>query len=103
MKKHFKNQHRMLESFGNEFLVVCPNCKGKSKVYSLGDPSPYSTGVIRRFACSNCGLTRDLTSKISGFNSSIISYGSSWEKGIINIGGAYDWYFGYPLYLQIPC
>jgi hypothetical protein len=27
----------------------------------------------------------------------------SWNKGYINIGGAFDWYFGYPLYLQIAC
>ncbi|RJX38951.1 hypothetical protein D3P09_15690 [Paenibacillus pinisoli] len=98
MKKNFKNKHRMLESFGYEFLVACPNCNSKSKVISLGEHSPHSTGITKRFVCLNCGMTNDIR-----FNQSIISYSSKWNEGIINIGGSFDWYFGYPLYLQIPC
>lgn len=103
MKKQFKNQHRMLESFGYEFLVVCPNCNSKSKVISLGDYSPYGTGIIRRFLCLHCGMTKEFVLKNNCFNQSAISYGSKWNEGFINIGGTFDWYFGYPLYLQIPC
>ncbi|MEH7612332.1 hypothetical protein [Gottfriedia acidiceleris] len=103
MKKRFINQHRMLETFGCEFLVLCPNCNGKSKVYSLGDSSPYITGEVKRFLCPNCGLTREFIPKRNGYNQNVISYGTSWKKDTINIGGAFDWYFGYPLYLQIPC
>ncbi|WP_223596475.1 hypothetical protein [Neobacillus bataviensis] len=103
MKKQFKNQHRMLESFGFEFIVVCPNCNGKSKVISLGDHSPYSTGNAKRFLCLLCGMTKEFVPKNNCFNQSLISYGSEWNDGFINIGGAFDWYFGYPLYLQIAC
>lgn len=103
MKKQFINQHRMLESFGYEFLVVCPNCKNKSRVISLGEHSPYRTGIIRRFLCTHCGMTKEIVPKRNCFNQPVISYGSKWDEGFINIGGAFDWYFGYPLYLQIPC
>ncbi|MCM3124486.1 MULTISPECIES: hypothetical protein [unclassified Mesobacillus] len=103
MKKQFKNQHRLLESFGYEFLVSCPNCKSKAKVISLGEHSPYRTGITKRFLCLHCGMTKEFAPKNNCFNQSIISYGSKWNEGYINIGGAYDWYFGYPLYLQIAC
>lgn len=103
MKNKFRNEHRMLKSFGDEFLVVCPNCAMKSKVISLGDASPYETDIIKRFICVSCGTTKDYVPKSNVFNQSIISYSGEWKDGVINIGGAFDWYFGYPLYLQIPC
>ncbi|MFJ7953593.1 hypothetical protein ACIQZG_18990 [Lysinibacillus sp. NPDC096418] len=103
MKKNFKNQHLMLESFGYEFLVVCPNCNSKSKVISLGEHSPYETRITKRFICLYCGMTKEFVPKSNCFNQSIISYGSKWNDGFINIGGVFDWYFGYPLYLQMPC
>ncbi|WLD93783.1 hypothetical protein [Alkalihalobacillus sp. AL-G] len=103
MKKRFENKHQMLESFGYEFLVKCPNCSGKSKVISLGEHSPYITGITKRFLCLNCGLTKDYQPKKNCFNQTVISYGPTWNDGFINIGGAFDWYFGFPLYLQIPC
>lgn len=103
MKKQFKNEHRMLESFGYEFLVICPNCSKQSKVISLGEYQPYYTGVTKRFRCLYCGLTKDIVPKKNCFNQAIISYGNSWREGFINIGGAFDCHFGYPLYLQIPC
>lgn len=93
----------MLERFGYEFLVVCPNCNSKSRVISLGKYSPYITGITRRFLCLHCGITKEFVPKNNCFNESLISYGSKWNEGYINIGGAFDWYFGYPLYLQIAC
>lgn len=103
MKKQFKNQHRMLESFGYEFFVSCPNCNSKAKVTSLGEYSPYITRIKKRFLCSHCGMTKEFVPKHNCFNQSKISYGSNWNDGYINIGGEFDWYFGYPLYLQIAC
>ncbi|WP_336882602.1 hypothetical protein [Priestia koreensis] len=103
MKKTFRNQHRMLESFGYEFLVTCPSCNHYSKVISLGDPSPYVPRTSIRFVCTNCGMSKELKTKSNGYNQSIISYGSQWKDGVVNIGGPYDWYFGYSLYLQTPC
>ncbi|WP_025784345.1 hypothetical protein [Sporosarcina sp. D27] len=103
MKKDFKNEHRMLESFSYEFLVACPNCNSKSKVIPLGEHYPYSTGITKRFICLNCGMTNEIIPKNNSFNQSIISYSSNWNEGFKNIGGAFDWYFGYPLYLQILC
>ncbi|MGF7050828.1 hypothetical protein J2T13_005378 [Paenibacillus sp. DS2015] len=103
MKKEFKNQHRILESFGYEFLVVCPNCNGRSKVISLGEHSPYRTDTVRRFICLHCGLNKESVPKKNCFNQAVISYGKVWENGFINIGGPFDWFFGYPLYLQISC
>ncbi|WP_050183896.1 hypothetical protein [Domibacillus robiginosus] len=104
MKKQFKNQHRMLETFGHEFLVFCPNCNGQAKVFSLGEHSPHSIEITRRFLCMYCGLTKEVVPKrTSFFKHNIISYGNEWVEGSINIGGAFDWYFGYPLYLQTHC
>ena len=97
------NRNRRLESFGYEFLVLCPNCNQKSKVISLGDPSPYKTDIGRRFICLNCGMNKEFYARKNCFNHAIISYGVNWKDGFINIGGLFDWYFGYPLYLQIPC
>ncbi|PAQ15652.1 hypothetical protein CD798_05465 [Bacillaceae bacterium SAOS 7] len=93
----------MLENFGDEFLVVCPNCHGKSKVISLGDHAPYRTDMTKRFICLECGLMKEFTPKKNCFNQVVISYSNKWTEGFINIGGVFDWYFGYPLYLQISC
>nr|WP_188388668.1 hypothetical protein [Priestia taiwanensis] len=93
----------MLESFGHEFLVACPTCKAQAKVYSLGEYSPYQTGIIRRFSCLHCGLSKEYVPKRNHYNQSIVSYSDTWVDGSINIGGAYDWFFGYPLYLQTSC
>ncbi len=101
MKKQFKNRHRMLESFGYEFAVHCPNCNQKSKVIS--PEAPYYTDAIKRFICTSCGLMKEKIPGKNCFNQNVISYGNSWRDGFINIGGNYDWYFGYPLYLQAPC
>ncbi|WP_019639236.1 hypothetical protein [Paenibacillus fonticola] len=99
----FKNQHRMLVSFGAYFLVVCPNCSGKAKVISLGAPSPYITGITRRFFCSECGSHKEFVPRKNCYNEAVIRYSKNWEEGYINIGGPFDWFFGYSLYLQIPC
>ena len=103
MKNKFRNEHRMLEDFGDEFLVLCPNCAMKSKVISLGDASPYEPNIVKRFICVSCGTNKDYVPKKNHSNQLMISYSVEWKEGFINIGGAFDWYFGYPLYLQIPC
>ncbi|WP_155985714.1 hypothetical protein [Paenibacillus gorillae] len=101
MKKQFKNGHRMLESFGYEFIVQCPNCNEKSKVIS--PEGLYYRNAIIRFICMSCGLLKEMIPSTNCFNQNVISYGNSWREGLINIGGNYDWYFGYPLYLQVAC
>ncbi|PUB09449.1 hypothetical protein [Paenisporosarcina sp. OV554] len=102
MKKQFNNQKRMLESFGDQFLVICPNCSKQAKVLSLGEHQPYQIDVTKRFTCLQCGLTKDIVPKKNNFNQNKISYEKTFKDGFINIGGAFDWYFGYPLLLQIP-
>ncbi|MCH5585105.1 hypothetical protein MK805_08990 [Shimazuella sp. AN120528] len=103
MKKQFKNQHRTLESFGYEFLVICPHCSKHAKVTSLGEPYPFLKDITKRFLCTYCGVSKDLVPKKNRAKQNIISYGPNYKKEFISIGGAFDWYFGYPLVLQIPC
>jgi hypothetical protein len=102
MKKKFKNQHRTLESFGNEFLVVCPICNKQATVRSLGDRFPFIQNVTKRFLCTHCGAAKDMIPK-QKHRQNVVCYGTVFQEGAICIGGAFDWYFGYPLYLQSSC
>jgi hypothetical protein len=102
MKKNFINKHRTLESFGYEFLVMCPSCQKQAKVTSK-EALPFIQNSYKRFICTHCGLIKNFIPKKNRANQNIISYQSTFREGMICIGGAFDWYFGYPLVLQIPC
>lgn len=102
IKPLFKNQHKTLYHFGYEFLVICPHCSNQAKMLSLGAPYPFTQDITKRFLCSHCGRSKELVPKKDQRNQNIILYGTDFRQGYITIGGAFDWYFGYPLVLQIP-
>lgn len=86
-QKRFTDNEEYLSGFSDEFLVVCPRCSKCAKVAidltrqdaSLGWRSP------RKVVCPNC------------------AYHKVWEGNSISSGDSHDWYFGLPLWLQIPC
>src|SRR6185312_1010911 len=84
-----RNRDITLHTFADVFFVRCPRCQLCAKVipnHGVLDyqPSPYYAKDVR-FSCVHCGLNRD------------------WQRGCMRIGGPLDWYFGFPLYLQISC
>jgi hypothetical protein len=73
---------------GDEFLVVCPKCSGRGLVTYLDElPTRASERFFapRRFVCHEC------------------MHRAKWRAKQISVGGPLDWYFGFPLWLQIPC
>ncbi len=76
-----------LYEFGDEFLVVCPKCKGMGKVIPISTSEKLSIQLFspRKFICLNC------------------VYRDTWNGNQISIGDNFDWYFRFPLWLQISC
>lgn len=103
MKKRFINRNKMLTQFGHEFLVVCPSCHYCGKVIPLGSTSPYAIPAKRRFVCGTCGTVKEIDIKAGNQYKAKISYSPDWKDGTVQIGGPFDWYFGLPLFLQVPC
>jgi hypothetical protein len=78
MAKVFHDDGTTIYDFGDEFLVRCPRCQACALVHQHYPERP-------RFACARCGLAREFDEHSSAR------------------GGPSDWYFGYPLWLQVPC
>lgn len=77
--------------FGDEFLVRCPRCGQCARVMPVVAPPsealPFDQLFVpRRCVCPHCGYIQE------------------WQKtsGLV-VGGAIDWYFRLPLWLQTPC
>ena len=84
----FSDNGALVYDFGDEFLVVCPKCKGKAKVLSVEISSDELREKIfapRRFVCLNC------------------PHRAEYSGGGIAVGGNFDWYFRFPLWLEISC
>jgi hypothetical protein len=84
----FPENSQMIYDFGNEFLVVCPKCGGMAKVISVPIGSEKINSQLfapRQFICLNC-VHRDI-----------------WKGNQISLGGNFDWYFRFPLWLEISC
>lgn len=86
----FQDDGRTIYDFGAEFLVRCPRCAKRAHVIPLVDRQPKADvepGMFapRRCVCPTCGYIQE------------------WGKNEIRIGGAVDWYFCLPLWLQTPC
>jgi hypothetical protein len=85
--KRFLDTGIHIDEFRDEFLVVCPKCKGMAKVV----PEAYSGKLNaqlfspRKFVCLSCPH-RDI-----------------WKGQKILTGASVDWYFRLPLWLQISC
>jgi hypothetical protein len=84
----FLDQGILLDEFGDEFLVICPKCKGLAKVVPFSFELGKKVSKLfapRRLMCLNC-VFRD-----------------SWKGHKISFGGNIDWYFRLPLWLEISC
>lgn len=77
-----------LDQFRDEFLVVCPKCQGMGKVIPLEIKSDKLNAQLfapRKFICLKC------------------VYRDNWKAHKILTGSNVDWYFRFPLWLQISC
>ena len=86
--ERFSENGERIYDFGDEFLVVCPKCKGKARVLNAGISSDELREKIfapRKFVCLNCPNRAE------------------WNGGGIAVGGNFDWYFRFPLWLEISC
>ncbi len=73
----------LLSEFGDEFLVVCPKCKGMAKVIPTLIADKSDLFSPRQFICLNC------------------VYRDTWIGNQVALGGNFDWYFQFPVWLQI--
>jgi hypothetical protein len=68
------------------FLVRCPRCDRCARVVARPEDEALAWWLQRRLlVCTACGQTED------------------WSGGPITAGGACDWFFRLPLWLQAPC
>lgn len=68
-----------LDTFADEFLVVCPRCSHKARVQAATASRP------ARLTCIDCGTSKFLASATK------------------TLGDAADPYFRLPLWLRVPC
>lgn len=88
MNKRFSDNGELIYEFGDEFLVVCPRCAGKARVFTVEIDSEKLNEKLfapRKLVCFSC------------------VYRDEWKGGQIGIGGGFDWYFRLPLWLEISC
>ncbi len=86
--ERFIDTGELIYELGEEFLVVCPKCAGKAKVFSTETASEKINKKLfapRRLVCLTC------------------AYQKNWNGGQISIGDGFDWYFRLPLWLKISC
>ncbi len=101
MTEQFFDKGEGIYDFGDEFLIVCPRCASMAKVLPLGNFGMLSR---RKLICSNCGYCKPTNMmKNSGRTASIEFSNQKNTKSYIVIGGAFDWYFREPLWLQTEC
>lgn len=94
--ERFLDEGTRIYEFYDEFLVVCPKCERMAKV--LIDEAEFEKlskrkidkfrnqyFAPRRLICLSC-LHRDF-----------------WKGNQVAVGGNVDWYFRFPLWLQISC
>lgn len=97
MTGHFRGNRRYLYEFSDLFLVHCPRCDKCARVLPVSPAAteknkqgivPYAQLMFapRRLSCQHCGYVKE------------------WEgKKVAQFGDGRDWYFGVPLWLQVPC
>ncbi|MCD9186351.1 MAG: hypothetical protein LUM44_07945 [Pyrinomonadaceae bacterium] len=88
MNERFSDNGELVYEFGDEFLVVCPRCAGKARVFAVETESEKLSEQLfapRKLVCLSC------------------VYRHEWNGGQIGIGGGFDWYFRLPLWLEISC
>ena len=86
--KRYLDKGDHLNEFADEFLVACPRCSKKAKVLLAANAEFNPVNHLfksRKLVCTNC------------------AHIEMWQKKTVFAGGNYDWYFRYPLWLQISC
>lgn len=87
-KERFSDNGELVYEFGDEFLVVCPRCAGKARVFVVEIDSEKLNEKLfaeRKLVCFSC------------------VYRDEWKGGQIGVGGSFDWYFRLPLWLAVSC
>lgn len=88
MSERFSDHGELVYEFGDEFLVVCPRCAEKARVFAVEIDSEKLNEQLfapRKLICFSC------------------VYRNEWNGGQIGIGGGFDWYFRLPLWLETSC
>lgn len=99
MPERFADQRKLVDSFGDHFLVECPRCEACAEVRVV---LPEETRRRVTLTCRHCGYAQRLEQSVYG--GYLVSRDpASYEPGQIGIGAAVDWYFHCPLWLQTPC
>lgn len=96
--KRFEDTYESIYDFGTEFLVVCPKCQAMAKVVPLDTDQ---TDITKRckLVCPSCGLSKVDRKTMLGW----VQFGGDPDPESVLIGGAFDWYFKEPLWLQTEC
>ncbi len=85
MPLRFHDADQTIYSFGDDFLVRCPQCYHRARVLPLPG-NGLDLFAPRRVVCTRCGYTKD------------------WHEQTLYISeSAFDWYFRLPLWLQTRC
>jgi hypothetical protein len=91
MTHRFHDSGQSIDDFEYEFLVRCPRCRKRARVTPMFAPQPEVPAyeywhAPRRCVCPHCGYIQE------------------WHNTTnLEVGGAFDWYFHLPLWLQTPC
>ncbi len=94
MTTRFRDDFRSVDSFSDEFLVHCPECRHCANVLTAGDV---------RFVCTHCGKLEMWKGSPGVLTSKHPPKRDSSGRRMAWIGAEYDWFFHYPLWLQTPC
>lgn len=98
-KDRFNAGRTTIWDFGDEFLVVCPACEKMACVKS----DPKNSKNLINLSCLNCGHSKKLHADQSSYSFGAGAHAEKCTQGKVVIGGPYDWYFHYPLWLQQSC
>lgn len=91
-----------LPAFAETFLIQCPRCKNCASVFTPENALGVDEAIIvfghesKRVACTKCGFTKEIHPKRRS---------NCYEYNFNPFGKnqGTDWYFDFPLFLQIPC
>lgn len=86
--ERFLDEGTKIDEFSDEFLVICPKCESLAKVI-LAEPNSVTIKnklfAPRKFFCTKC------------------VYRKTWSAHKVLAGSNVDWYFHFPLWLEISC
>jgi hypothetical protein len=99
--ERFYDKGERIYDFGDEFLIVCPKCALMAKVIPVEASEMLSR---RKLICSNCGYNKPTNVRENTVIGARVEFSSHKNtESYIVIGGAFDWYFREPLWLQTEC